>query len=202
MAFFLCCGCWEICYNVMGMFDVFLSHRKEDGTIVDEIGRLLEGKYSLSVWFDEWNISAGDSFQDAMAKGLEESKACAVFIGEHTTQGWFKEEVEAALSRRAKDPSFRVIPVLLPNVKPDNVSVFLESKSRIDFRKGIAYGNEMYKLSCGIQGNPPGKSSVKVKKSKAHNKLAGLKEFKTLGLINDEIYNEAQRKIIDRWIDR
>ncbi|MES0336522.1 MAG: toll/interleukin-1 receptor domain-containing protein [Candidatus Magnetobacterium sp. LHC-1] len=183
------------------IFDVFLSHRNEDKPIVEEIGRLLESKHSLNVWFDEWNIVPGTSFQDAMSKGLGESNTCAVFIGENTPQGWFKEEIEVALNRRTKDTSFRVIPVLLPKAKADNVPDFLQSKSRINFSKGIDYGNEMHKLVCGIQGKPPGKVSVKVEGTDIYyEKLTELKKFVTLGLITEEIYIETQRKILDKWV--
>ncbi|KJU84573.1 type 11 methyltransferase [Candidatus Magnetobacterium bavaricum] len=136
-----------------------------------------------------------------MSEGLRKSKTCAVFIGEKPPERWFKEEIQFALSRRVEDTSFGVIPVLLQNAKKDNVPDFLKSNSWIDFSKGVDFEYEMYRLVCGIKGIPPGRWSVKAKESNVcHNKLTELKDFVACGLITQEVYVEAQRKIIDRWI--
>ncbi|KJU82646.1 type 11 methyltransferase [Candidatus Magnetobacterium bavaricum] len=158
----------------------------------------MEDEHGLKVWLDKWNIVDGDSLYDARSKGLEESKTCAVCIGEKPPGGWLEEEIAVVLSMRLKDTSFRVIPVLLPRAKPDNIPGFLKSRSGVDFSKGIDYGDEMYRLVCGIQGIPP--EPVEIKKSKFHKRLSELKEFTTRGLISEEVYIEAQRKILDRWI--
>ncbi|MBF0607105.1 MAG: toll/interleukin-1 receptor domain-containing protein [Magnetococcales bacterium] len=174
----------------------------EDKTIVEEIARRLEDEHGLKVWLDKWNIVHGDSLYDAMSKSLEESKTCAVCIGEKPQERWFEEEIAVALKRRVEDTSFRVIPVLLPRAKPGNIPDLLKSKSWIDFSRGIDYGDEMYRLVCGIQGIPPGIGPVKAKEVSVYYKLAELKKLKVLGMINDEIYVEAQRKIIDMLINR
>ncbi|WP_040334288.1 toll/interleukin-1 receptor domain-containing protein [Candidatus Magnetobacterium casense] len=175
------------------MYDVYLSYMAEDKAIVGEIARLLKDEYHLEVWLDKWNIVPGDSIHGAILKGLKEAKTCAIFTGKSTPGGWFKEEISVALSRLAEDTSFRVIPVLLPGGKNDNIPDFLQSRSFVDFSKGIYSEYEMYRLVCAIKGIQPVRGSV-------HDKFTGLKEFKTLGIITEEIYLETQRRIIDKYI--
>jgi hypothetical protein len=65
-------------------------------------------------------------------------------------------KIERALDRQAKDPTFRVIPVLLPNADAFNVDDFLELNTWVDFRQpDPTY--PFYVLVCGVKGIPPGR---------------------------------------------
>jgi hypothetical protein len=99
---------------VKSEYDVFLSYDHSDADAVEDIGRALALK-GIRVWFDKWILVPGQSWQQAMAKGLAQAAACAVCIGKRTARGWFQQEVERALDLQAQDPNYRVIPVLLPD---------------------------------------------------------------------------------------
>jgi len=141
--------------NSSHSFDVFLSHSHADASWVDRLARRLENEAGLRVWLDRWILIPGQSWHQAMARGIEQAGSCAVCIGEHTPTGWFQREIERALNHKVYEPSFPVIPVLLPTARITNVNNFLELHTWVDFRNpDQAYA--FHALVCGIKRQPPG----------------------------------------------
>ncbi|MBF0338275.1 MAG: toll/interleukin-1 receptor domain-containing protein [Nitrospirae bacterium] len=132
---------------------------EEDKATVKDIAMRLKHEHGLKVWFDKWDIVPGTHFEKAMSDGLKESKTCAIFIGKSPPERWCMEEIRFALNRGTKDNSFRVIPVILPGCNNDNIPDFLQSRSFVDFSTDIDSEDEMYRLVCGIQNEPPCKGS-------------------------------------------
>jgi len=137
-------------------FDIFLSYSHTDAEWVENLARRLEDEQGFRIWLDKWVLVAGQPWQQAMARGIDQAGCCAVCIGEYTPIGWFKREIERALDRQTKVPSFRVIPVLLPNAKRVNVDDFLELNSWVDFRSSDQ-DYAFHVLVCGVKGIPPGR---------------------------------------------
>lgn len=137
-------------------YDVFLSHSHRDAAWVENIARTLEDEQNFRVWLDKWILIPGQSFQQAMASGLDQAKCCVVCISDHTPEGWCQQEVERALNRQARDSSFRVIPILLPNAQTVNVDNFLELRTWVDFR-GSDSAYALHLLTSGIKGVSPGR---------------------------------------------
>src|SRR5262245_27117889 len=54
-------------------YDVFLSHSSKDKAVVRPLAERLR-KDGLKVWFDEWEIKAGDSIPAKIEEGLEQSR--------------------------------------------------------------------------------------------------------------------------------
>jgi hypothetical protein len=139
------------------IYDVFLSHSHTDATFVEKVAEQLEDENQLKAWLDKWIVVPGGSFQQAITKGLEDAKSCAVFLGATTAGGWFEKEYEAALNRQAQDKTFRVIPVLLPGADPKTVNIFLQLNDWVDFRDETKFEYTMYRFVCGIKGIAPGR---------------------------------------------
>lgn len=137
-------------------FDVFLSYSHCDGSHVEELAKRIDD-HGLKVWLDRWVLVPGGKWQPEIAHGLKRANACAVCISARTPSGWFKEEIERAIDRQTKDPTFRVIPILLPGAQEDNVEDFLELRTWVDFRNGITNNKSFHYLICGIKGLPPGR---------------------------------------------
>lgn len=137
-------------------FDVFLSYSHMDADWVEHLARRLEDEHGLRVWLDKWVLVAGQPWQQAMARGIDQAGCCAVCIGEYTPIGWFKREIESALDRQTRVPSFRVIPVLLPKAKRGNVDDFLELNAWVDFRSSDQ-DYAFHVLVCGVKGISPGR---------------------------------------------
>ena len=133
-------------------FEVFLSHAHVDADLVEKLAARLEDEADLRVWLDKWILIPGAHWQQEMARGLEEAKTCAVCIGRITPAGWFREEIERALNRQAKDSNFRVIPVILPDGDCSIVDNFLELRTWVVFRYGIDEGYAFHLLTCGVRG--------------------------------------------------
>ena len=160
-------------------YDVFLSYSGKDREEVAALAARLVDEARLKVFFDDWEIPAGDVFQDALEKALQDSGACAVLVGAAVTaaeQGpedggakglspWQKEEVRAALGASVEEKSIRVIPVLLPSAKGSEreikkkVPAFVGNRSWIDFRtaQGLKDRDAFGRLVAGIAGRAPGR---------------------------------------------
>ncbi len=137
-------------------FDVFLSYAHIDAEWVEDLAIRLEDEAGLRVWLDKWILIAGQPWQQATARAIGQAKSCIVCIGEYTPVGWFKREIERALDRQTRTPTFRVIPLLLPGAKSVNVDDFLELNTWVDFRHtNTAYAFHL--LVCGVKGIPPGR---------------------------------------------
>jgi hypothetical protein len=148
--------------NSTQKFDVFLSHAHEDAEIVERLGVKLTDEARLRVWLDKWILIPGEHWQQQMARGLEQAETCAVCVSRETSNGWFREEIERALNRQAKDPKFRVIPIVLPNGDRTVVDNFLELRTWVDFKVGIDDHYAFHVLISGIHGRAPGRYVARV----------------------------------------
>jgi hypothetical protein len=141
-------------------YHVFLSYPHQYGVWVETLAKRLEDEHGFRVWLDRWVLVPGTSWQQEMAKGLEEAQVCAVCVGRQTPEGWFQQEVERALNRQASDTSFRVIPILLPDAPSDLTEVmpaFLDLRTWADFRQGSDEDYAFHVLVRGIKGEPVGR---------------------------------------------
>ncbi|MGD2092084.1 MAG: AAA-like domain-containing protein [Candidatus Aminicenantes bacterium] len=148
-------------------FDVFLSYNSDDEDMVERIAVLLADKAGLNPWFDKWILIPGEPWVRKLESGLKASSSCAVFIGKHAEGSWQIAEIESALRKQVRNPDFRVIPVILPGA-PDKLELpsFLDGNTWVDFRAGIEDENSLWRLECGIRGNPPEQGKLKSKKHK------------------------------------
>jgi hypothetical protein len=69
---------------------------------------------SINVWFDEWEISAGDSITEEIGNGL---KGCTNFLilwsENAATSNWVRRELNSILSRAIQTGIPKVIPIIL-----------------------------------------------------------------------------------------
>jgi hypothetical protein len=191
-------------------YDVFLSHAHEDRAWVEGLARRLEDESVMHVWLDRWILVPGQSWQQGMAKGLEEAVTCAVCLGEKTPAGWFKQEIEQALNRQSQYPDFRVIPVLLPHAPkdiPEIMAPFLDLRTWADFRNGSDADYAFQVLVQGIKGEPVGRwppapSSINdTEYVLARRKLKELNSLMQEGMVAEVVVIEFQQKILSRWFE-
>lgn len=140
-------------------FDIFLSHNSRDKPAVEEIGRKLRHA-SLNPWLDKEQLIPGARWQGQLADGLRASATCGVFIGPAGFGDWAREELDVAQNRAAKEPDFRLIPILLPGLPEpfdfDSLPPFLTARTWVDFRKGQDDPQALAVLIKAIQGLPAG----------------------------------------------
>ncbi|HZH76830.1 MAG TPA: TIR domain-containing protein, partial [Archangium sp.] len=137
------------------MFHVFLSHSSADKPAVEQLAlRLREA--GLQPFLDKWHLVPGAPWQPALEQALAESETTAVFFGPSGSGPWRNEELQLALVRAAQQrDDFRVIPVLLPGARPEQLSGFLGLRTWVDFREGLDSEAAFARLVAGIQGRAP-----------------------------------------------
>jgi hypothetical protein len=140
--------------------DVFLSYRHADRTAALELRDLLVAR-KLRVWFDEDAIPPGDLFQSRMAEGLKQSDAIAILIGPHSVAGWQEAEMQVALNFQ-RSSGTRVIPVLLPQVSPEQIPPFLQVHSSVNFQERINEPRALDRLYWGITLRKPGETPAPI----------------------------------------
>ena len=94
----------------------FISHSWEDKSAVRLLAAQLQAN-GVNVWFDEWEISPGDSLVQKLNEGLEACDAFIVVISQNSIASkWVQEELSAAVVRRIESKS-RLIPVRLDDTQ-------------------------------------------------------------------------------------
>ncbi len=184
--------------------DVFLSHAHLDSECVEVLAKKLVDEAGIDVWLDKWKLIPGEHWQQAIVRGLDQAKSCAVIIGSKTPSGWFKEEIERALNRQSKDNFFRVIPVLLDNAQNVNVDDFLELRTWVEFKNDIHDKRAFHILISGIRGEPPGRyiedNPSDLIHKQADEDLFKIRKLLEKKLIDKKIHLEFQRKILKKMI--
>jgi hypothetical protein len=128
-----------------------------------------------------------------------------VFVGGKTPSGWFREEIERALNRQTKDNGFRVIPVILPNGDRRLTDDFLELRTWVDFKNGLADADAFHLLECGVRGIPPGRR-MKTERSQSDElaalkmKLSRIRDLRFEQLIDETVALEYQRRLLDELV--
>lgn len=186
-------------------YDLFLSYSHLDENLVKKLTKWLEDDAKLRVWLDRWIILPEKHWQQEIARGFDLAKSCAVCIGEQTPKGWFREELERAISHQSEDNSFRVIPVLLPNAQKISLDDFLEVRTWVDFRNDLEDTKELHRLVSGIRGVPPGREPQEIvvqEIAPVRKELMILEQlqFEFKSMISAEMKIEYTRKILDRYL--
>ena len=92
---------------------VFISYHIQDKEVAREIALFLTAE-NINVWFDEWEISAGDSIVEQINAGL---LGCTHFLilwsRNASTSNWVRRELHSTLNQAIKDRIPRVIPIIL-----------------------------------------------------------------------------------------
>ncbi len=94
-------------------FDVFLSHSSKDKKTVRDIAKRLKAD-GLRVWFDEWEIKAGDSIPHKIEDGLERSRVLVLCMSKAAFgSDWAQLESGTFRFRDPLNKERRFIPVRL-----------------------------------------------------------------------------------------
>jgi len=93
-------------------WDLFISHASEDkDDIVRPLAHILSGM-GLSVWYDEYELSLGDSLMEKIDEGLASSKYGIVILSKSFfAKEWPKKELRALFSLETKNQK-KVLPIL------------------------------------------------------------------------------------------
>ena len=135
----------------MSKYQTFLSYNSKDFECTSKLATLLK-ENSITVWFDEWELRPGMSWQEGMENGINNSSSMVICIGENGFGAWELPEMRAGISEHI-NRKMPIIPLLLPNCKIEpKLPIFLKGFAWVDFRKGFSDNENLEKLLWGITG--------------------------------------------------
>jgi len=134
--------------------DVFLSHSSADEPAVEDVARRLQNEANLHPFLGSWHLVPGESWIPALERAISTSRSVAVFIGPKGMGAWHNEEKQLALVYSVQKRDLRVIPVLLPGARSQDIEGFLRTKTWVD----LAEPDGFARLVAGITGQAPSSS--------------------------------------------
>jgi hypothetical protein len=95
-------------------FAAFLSHAHADQERTDALYRWLTDCAGLEIWYDKNEFSPSHTIPGALSSAVEQCRSMIIALSKTSVaSGWVREEIATAITQRATDSDFRVIPVLL-----------------------------------------------------------------------------------------
>jgi WD40 repeat protein len=113
-------------------YDVFVSYSRADARHASEIDSVLRAK-GLRTFFDRRNLAPGLPWIRALEGAIGAAKATIVLIGPRGLGNTQQYERDLALIRQTHNPTFPVVPVILPGTTSDPPFDFLRVLTWIDF---------------------------------------------------------------------
>nr|WP_255216086.1 CHAT domain-containing protein [Pseudenhygromyxa sp. WMMC2535] len=134
---------------------VYLIYRSKDGPAAGELARALRVEWGIDVWFDQWEIRAGDNVIAMMEEGLAAADGGLVFVSrEGLEAGWAAEEYAAILTRVIDGKGF-IMPVLADFSATEALPPFLAARRRVDHRDVETIAREIYAQVGRESGSKP-----------------------------------------------
>lgn len=141
-------------------FRVFISHNKKDKRIAEKVGGYLLSK-NIDVWFDKWDIYAGDSLSDGVADGIVKSNVFLLIASKNSMKSnWVHEELRVALSRRRTAEDFKIITLVIEDC---DLHPFLNDYAYIDYKNPRHFNRVMNELVNSILQIPKKPEPTKFK---------------------------------------
>lgn len=138
-------------------YDVFLSYCRADAVAADRLRTRLDDA-GLKTFLDRYSLPGGRPWQPELETAVGHCRALIVLLGPAGIGGWQHREIQVGLSRQARAEKsatpFPVIPVLLPNLQPDDVPLgtFLNLNTWVDLRPGLDEPEALQRLIAAAQG--------------------------------------------------
>jgi hypothetical protein len=123
------------------MWDLFISHASEDK---DEIARPLADELveaGLKVWFDEYELTVGDSLRRSIDRGLAQSRFGVVILSGHFFEKeWPQKELDGLVAREDGSEK-RILPVWhkVNRKQVESFSPTLADKLGVPTTKGLGH---------------------------------------------------------------
>lgn len=129
--------------EAMRAYKVFISYKRRSKAepVSETIAHRLSEQH-ITVWFDKWEIKAGDSVPGKIGEGFKDSDACLVFLeSQYSSSDWCTKEMNTALTK-AINENLTVIPILvedcgIPELLKDLKPVYLKDPSATEFEQKL-----------------------------------------------------------------
>lgn len=120
------------------MPNVFICHRKADTEAAERLAQEIRNA-GHNVWFDEWNISIGDSIVNRIDEGLGSTTYLVLCYSSSGMSDWVNREWHSALARQLNGHGVKILPVLLTGGAPPPILADIKYANLLDsWDRGIA----------------------------------------------------------------
>jgi tetratricopeptide (TPR) repeat protein len=99
---------------------IFISHTSQDDAFVKELREALES-HGLTVWVDSRSLRGTSRLSPEIDEAIKEARQVIAVVSPNTINSpWVSKEINKALEikRERRADGYRVIPILLPGIKP------------------------------------------------------------------------------------
>lgn len=118
---------------------VFLSYAMDDKAVARRIAKGLQTA-GLRVWFDEWELAAGDSIVPRIEQAVATNDLLLVLLSPRSVESkWVQMELSSFLSRELKDRAITLIPAIIEDCE---IPLVLADRQYLDLRKDFNKGLE------------------------------------------------------------
>jgi len=145
-----------------GEYDVFLSYARSDGAAAAELNGWLCAQ-GLNTFFDRKELRPGLRWVPALEDAIGRARAVAILVGAHGLGNTQQYERELALIRQTGDPSFPVIPVMMPGCNSPPTG-FLQLLTWVDLSKGKSVREQVESLDAlraALRGEPANGQAIR-----------------------------------------
>jgi len=133
-------------------YHAFISHAHVDKPVVDGLYRWLVDMANVPIWYDSFDLPAGERIASYLPKAIEASRAAIIVVSSTSVErGWVQEEYDLAIAHKANNPSFRVIPIQIDQTQAPG---FLANYKSVRLESGglaLSAGEE---ILTGLYGSP------------------------------------------------
>jgi WD40 repeat protein len=116
-----------------GSYDVFVSYSRADASFAADVDTVLR-QHGLRTFFDRRDLPPGFPWVPALEKAIGAAKAAIILLGPSGFGNTQQYERQLAFERQTREPTFPVVPVLLPNTR-DPPFNFLRIATWVDFSR-------------------------------------------------------------------
>ena len=111
----------------MSADDIFIFHATADDEFVRDLRLALEG-LGHAVWVDSRNMRGGDVLDEEIENAIRHARSFIAVLSPQTVNSpWVKKEIEMALAVQAEQgDGYRVLPLLLPDMKPAALGMWFD----------------------------------------------------------------------------
>jgi tetratricopeptide (TPR) repeat protein len=141
--------------STVAEYDAFISYSRADSQHAADIDSALRQK-GLRTFFDRRDMGPGLPWVRAVEAAIGAAKAAVILVGPSGLGNTQQYERELAFARQTHEPTFPVVPVLLPNTR-DPPFNFLRVVTWVDFSQATKVWdapNELQRLLTAVQPRP------------------------------------------------
>ncbi|MHA1368997.1 MAG: TIR domain-containing protein [Promethearchaeota archaeon] len=142
---------------------VFISYNKADKDVAREIALFLTSE-NIDVWFDEWEVSAGDPIIEQITKGLHNCTHFIVLWSKNAlTSNWVRKELQSILVKAIQSGTPKILPIVF-NETP--LPEIMADIGYIKYRGGLE--EDRWEIIRAVTGYDPSFNFIKAVVKKYH----------------------------------